>query len=165
MRQAILTLALAVAALAAALTYYGFRESAGPAAAYSSEVEEADSSAAAFARRIYPHVLALPTHPGVPSDRGAFLRLHGDEVERTLEVPHVVEAGSVAVALVRYSVGPSVYRDAVWLRNVGGAWQYSTVQGFDPADADPFRDGQPERARDLIAQAAAWVAEGAPRWW
>lgn len=165
MRQAILTLALAVAALAAALTYYGFREASGPAAAYSSEVEEADSSALAFARRIYPHVLASPAHPGVPSDRGALLRLHGDEIERTLEVPHVVEAGSLAVALVRYSVGPGVYRDALWLRNVDGAWHYSTVQSFDPTEPDPFGDGEPERARDVIAEAAAWVAEGAPRWW
>ena len=93
-----------------------------------------------------------------PDARATFLRRHRREIDNSFSVAGAVVADSVAVGLVRYSIGPSVYHDVRWLRRVDGAW-YPT----DPPASNPSDTGV---AVDSLGPAAArWLKEGDPRWW
>lgn len=161
MRLAVLILAFAIAAIAIVI---GVDRMQGSASACSPGIETGTDSAAAVARRLYPRLLLAAT--GQPlSDRAAFLAMHREEIERTLDVSGVLGADSVSVALLRYSIGPDVYRDVLWLRRVGGEWRHVSMPRFAADTADPFADGQPDRSREIVRRADVWLAEGAPRWW
>jgi hypothetical protein len=98
-------------------------------------------------------------------DRNSFLRLHRDEMLKTLEVVEAVETTNVAVGFVRYSIGATVYRDAVWMRKVDGQWRASSSQYFSDYEKDPFGDGKPEEAKALIKRVSNWKDESPKAWW
>ena len=93
-----------------------------------------------------------------PDARATFLRRHRGEIDNSFSVAGAVVADSLAVGLVRYSIGSSVYHDVRWLRRVDGAW-YPT----DPPASSPSDTGV---AVDSLGPAATrWLKEGDPRWW
>jgi hypothetical protein len=90
--------------------------------------------------------------------RAAFLRRHGEEIENTFSVAGAVLADSIALGLIRYRIGRSVYHDVRWLRRVGGAWY--------PADPPVSVSADTGMTTDSLAPVAArWLKEGDPRWW
>jgi hypothetical protein len=97
-------------------------------------------------------------------DRVEFLRIHRDEMVKSLEVVEIVETEKIAVALVRYSIGLSVYRDRVWMRRVDGRW-FASVAYFSEYAEDPFGDGKPDEAKALIKRVEAWEKASAEKWW
>ena len=51
-----------------------------------------------------------------------FKYLNLDEIQKTLEVVEFQEDGDLGIVFYRYSVGTNIFRQAEWLRNVGGYW-------------------------------------------
>ncbi len=98
-------------------------------------------------------------------DRYSFLRLHREEMLKTLEVVETAETDSVAVGFVRYSIGATVYRDAVWMRRVDGQWRATWSQYFSGYEKDPFGDGKPDGAKALIKRVSDWNEESPKAWW
>jgi hypothetical protein len=98
-------------------------------------------------------------------DRNNFLRLHRDEMLKTLEVVETAETSNVAVGFVRYSIGATVYRDAIWMRKVDGQWRATLTQYFSDYEKDPFGDGKPEEAKVLIKRVSDWRGESPKAWW
>jgi hypothetical protein len=117
-----------------------------------------------FVRRTYLRCMARGDDAHL-TDAQALIEVHGQEIRQTLEVVDVVTTEAVAISLVRYSIGPNIYKDSVWLRKVGSAWRYCSTPQFAVWSEDSFEDGQAERAKKMIGRAAAWEKESARRWW
>jgi hypothetical protein len=98
-------------------------------------------------------------------DRPTFLRLHRDEMIKTLEVVETPETPNVAVAFVRYSIGATVYREAVWMRRIEGQWRATLGQYFSDYEKDPFGDGKPDEAKALIKRVTDWKGQSPKSWW
>lgn len=159
MRHGPLSVGLSMAALATAAAALALRTA--PRSAPPTESTAIDSVAAA-ARDSYALLDPRQRHR---ADQEALLALHGEEIGRTFAVAGVLIADSIAVALVRYSIGPRVYHDAHWLRRVGPRWHPTADLSPLKDSDDPFGDGDAERARLVIDSATAWLEEGARRWW
>ena len=98
-------------------------------------------------------------------DRPNFLRRHRDEMLQTLEVVETAETDNVAVGFVRYSIGATIYRDAVWMRRIDGQWQPAWNQYFSEYEDDPFGDGKPDNAKALIKRVSEWEKQSPKSWW
>jgi len=98
-------------------------------------------------------------------DRYAFLRLHREEMLKTLEVVDTSQTDNIAVAFIRYSIGSTVYRDAVWMRKVDGRWLVCWKQYFSDYGDDPFGDGKPDAAKAVIKRVNEWEQESPKEWW
>jgi len=101
-----------------------------------------------------------PQHDSSANARAAFLQLHQDEIRNTYAVADVISGDSLAVALVRYSIGGSVFHDVRWLRRVGGLWYTS-----DPPPADSAVQASDTGLATQRERGVRWLREGAPRWW
>lgn len=88
-----------------------------------------------------------------------------EELTATLEVVDFLQADEIGVALVRYSIGRNVYRNSLWLREVDSKWFPSALQYYSPYGDDPFKDGNGERAKDIIEAAEEWEEESTEQWW
>ena len=158
MRYGTLSIGLSVAALVVAVAALASRNNPGSS---TTKITPFDSVRAA-ARTSYAFV---DTRRAQRADRGALLDLHGEEIRRTFDVASVLLGDSVAVALIRYSIGARVYHDTHWLRRVGPGWHPTADLSARRNERDPFADGDSTHARAVIDSAATWLKEGAPRWW
>jgi len=84
---------------------------------------------------------------------------------QTLEVVETAETDNVAVGFVRYSIGATIYRDAVWMRRIDGQWQPAWNQYFSEYEDDPFGDGKPDNAKALIKRVSEWEKQSPKSWW
>ncbi|MEX0663005.1 MAG: hypothetical protein WEA58_12575 [Balneolaceae bacterium] len=97
------------------------------------------------------------------SDLDYWFKDNNEEIKSTLEVAEVLNADDISLALIRYSVGSNIFRDAVWLRNYNGKWTISSNQYFSTYDDDPFKDGNPERAEEIINKEDEWTENSSER--
>jgi hypothetical protein len=98
-------------------------------------------------------------------DGPTFIAKHRDEMLKTLEVVETVEVETIAASFVRYSIGGDIYRQVRWLRKVDGAWYVSQRTYYSSFGDDPFNDGNPERAKQLLNRTNQWEKDSAPIWW
>ena len=97
------------------------------------------------------------------SDHDFWFKNHKEEVQETLEVADVLKANNLAIALLRFSVGSDIYREAIWLRKYDGLWTVSSNQYFSTYGDDPFGDGQPDRAERIIEKEEEWTENSAEK--
>jgi hypothetical protein len=98
-------------------------------------------------------------------DGPTFIAKHREEMLKTLEVVETVEADTLAACFVRYSVGGSIYRQVQWLHRIDGDWRVSQKSYFSSLADDPFNDGNPDRAKNLLKRVVQWEKDSAPIWW
>ena len=98
-------------------------------------------------------------------DRYAFLNKYSSEINRTLQLNDSIVTENVAVAFYTYSIGPTNYHGRKWFRKVDGHWHLSISQYFSSYEEDPFNDGMPERAKEIIKKAETWMKPSKNVWW
>jgi hypothetical protein len=149
MRTEFASLGLGFSALA--LAAYGLTRA--PARAASTTASGTDSIAVV--------VRGVALNPSATAGaRDAFLRLHEDEIRKTFVVAEIVPGDTLALALVRYSIGGAVFHDARWVRRIDGQWYPSS-----PPPADIVTERTDTGFRLQTERSVRWLQEGAPRWW
>jgi len=98
-------------------------------------------------------------------DGPTFIAKHRDAMLKTLEVVETAEVETIAASFVRYSIGGNIYRQVKWLRKVDGTWYVSQRAYYSSYGDDPFKDGNPERAKQLLKRTDQWEKDSAPIWW
>lgn len=92
-------------------------------------------------------------------DLSYFYRHNRNEISKTLEIVDVVECQRIGVAFMRYSIGTDIFREVVWFKKINDKWTICLSPSFYAFSDDPFLDGKPERAKEIIERAEKWKNE------
>ncbi len=97
------------------------------------------------------------------ADQQYFVIKNRDEILGTLEVVDTMAVDQFGLSLVRYSLGPDVYRSAIWLRKIDDTWlsMYSEF-GDDYTRLDPESQ---EQLNAMVEKADLWLKESKFAWW
>lgn len=80
-----------------------------------------------------------------------------EEVQETLEITDVRNAGEVTAAFLRYSIGTKVFREALWFRQVEERYALSRDRPTTYSDEDDWS----RAALELAEEADKWEEESA----
>lgn len=98
--------------------------------------------------------------------RSYFLSRHTSEVLKNLSIAEKIEVQGINSTLVFYttSIGSEVIRKADWFRKVDGKYFIDHTY-YSPLDDDPFRDGKPAEAKQLLDKKSQWEKSNSTIWW
>jgi hypothetical protein len=94
-----------------------------------------------------------------------FYQKHRHEILKTLILKDSIITKNIGVAFVSYKIDTTSYNDVVWFRNIDGRWWICLSQYFSEYSNDPFGDGLPDGAKEIIKRADNWKKQGGTMWW
>lgn len=116
--------------------------------------------------KYYYKLQADPKFPDVfIYDRYSFYRKYSPEILKSLKLRDSLITNNIGVALYTYSIGPISYNGSLWFRNFDGIWRICVSQYFSEYSDDPFNDGMPERAKEIIKKVNNWEKANKNAWW
>ena len=98
-------------------------------------------------------------------DRYTFYNKYSSEILNTLQIKDSIVTDKIGVALYSYSIGPVSYNGRLWLRKINDDWKICLYQYFSDYSDDPFEDGLPERAKEIIKKVDSWKKTNKGSWW
>jgi len=98
-------------------------------------------------------------------DRYYFYRQHKKEIIKSLRVKDSLVTKNISVVFLTYSISSVDYNDVLWFRKVDDRWLICASQYFSSYSDDPFGDGLPEGAKEIIKRADDWKKKNKSAWW
>ena len=98
-------------------------------------------------------------------DTYSFFKKYSTEILATIQLKDSLVTDKIGVALYTYSIGPVTYNGKLWFRNFDGKWRICASQYFSDYSDDPFEDGMPDRAKEIIKKVNNWIKANKGVWW
>jgi len=98
-------------------------------------------------------------------DVAYFYRTNRTEILKNLEIVELIENENVAIAFIRFSVGTSVYRNALWFRKIENKYWYiiNYVSKYNAEDDNYLKDKM-EWVEKMIDKEDKWEENSASMW-
>jgi len=116
--------------------------------------------------RFYFGIIYLPeSQQPYIYDRYYFYHKHRDEILGTLNVKDSIFTKNIAIVFLTYRIDTTSYNDVLWFRSLDGKWWIAYLQYFSEYADDPFGDGLPAGAKEIIKRADNWKKQNKGMWW